>query len=345
VFLRLWDPSAGKGSRCCSLEDLEDARRVAAKLGILLHEECVTDMFFESVFLSSLRVYAAGLTPNPCVVCNRQIKFAELLRMLDEFDAQVLVTGHYARCVTAEDGSARLLCGVDRDKDQSYFLHRLDQSCLQRVRFPMGVVTKQDARARARAAGLPVTGKPESQELCFVPEGTSYSALLEQWLPDEVVAGDIVDSSGSVLGTHAGVHRYTVGQRRGLGVAASAPLYVLAIERSSGAVIVGPREELEVTEFAATDACWISGSAPAAELECHVKVRSRHHPVPATVRLDGARLIIRPHNPLVRPAPGQAAVLYDGQEVLGGGWIERSRQSTVDSRELRVESAEGRGCV
>jgi tRNA-specific 2-thiouridylase len=322
VFLRLWDPRAGKGSRCCSLEDLEDARRVASHLGIVLHDECISDLFYERVFLPSLQRYADGLTPNPCVVCNEQIKFAELEHVMDQLEADLLVTGHYARIVTGGDGRPRLLRGVDAGKDQSYFLHRLSSERLRRICFPLGERSKDEVRQAAAAAQLPVAGKPESQELCFVPEGTSYAELLEQWLPEQVRPGAIVDRTGNRLGSHEGVHRYTVGQRRGLGISAAEPLYVLELDAASGTVVVGPQQQLAVTEIAVAEVSWVAGEAPAASFSCSVQIRSRHCSVPATVEVgDSGSVSVHPEQPLSAPAPGQAAVLYDGDEVLGGGWI------------------------
>ncbi len=322
IFLRLWDPLAsGKGSRCCSIEDMEDARIVADALGIPLREECTSRRFFDQVFHASLERYAEGLTPNPCVVCNEKIKFAELEAVADAAGAEVLVTGHYARLRGGEGGPVQLLRGADAAKDQSYFLHRLGQDRLRRVAFPVGGMTKDEVRRKAREAGLHVAGKTESQELCFVPEGTSYADLMEAWLPDRVRAGEIVDSGGRRLGSHGGVHRFTVGQRRGLGVASDRPLYVLKLQADTGTVVIGDRDELMAFSFEADDARWVSGRPPAARFTCSVQVRSRHRAVPARVEVRGEGVLIVPVEPMPAPAPGQAAVLYDGDEVLGGGWI------------------------
>ena len=322
VFLRLWDPlGSGRGSRCCSLEDLEDARAVAAALGVPLHEECTSRRFFDNVFHPSLERYAEGLTPNPCVVCNERIKFAELESAADAAGADVLATGHYARLRRADDGTLRLLRGTDAGKDQSYFLHRLGQERLRRVVFPLGGMTKTEVRGKARAAGLRVADKPESQELCFVPEGTSYAELMEAWLPDRVRTGEIVDRGGRRLGSHGGVHRFTVGQRRGLGISADRPLYVLQLKPETGAVVVGDRGELLTSSFEAEDVRWVRGRAPAGEFACSVQVRSRHRAVPARVEVRGDGFVVATEEPMAAPAPGQAAVLYDGDEVLGGGWI------------------------
>lgn len=321
VFLRLWDPLAGKGSRCCSLEDLEDARKVAAELGIPLREECTSRRFFDEIFMASLEAYAGGLTPNPCVVCNEKIKFVELARVADDLGADLLVSGHYARNEEGRDGRRHLFRGADRSKDQSYFLHRLDQERLARTLFPVGGMTKSEAREIASAAGLPVANKAESQELCFVPEGTSYAQLLEAWLPDRVRPGAIVDREGRSLGEHGGVHRYTVGQRRGLGVAAGVPLYVRELRAGTGTVVVSEEKEMMVHRFEVRDDTWIAGDPPSEAFDGLVQVRSRHRGVEARIRRSGDRLEVLPAQPIRRPAPGQAAVFYLDDEVLGGGWI------------------------
>ncbi len=321
VFMRLWDPLGGHGSRCCSLEDMEDARRVAERLGIPLLEECTSRRFFDEIFMPSLERYADGLTPNPCVVCNERIKFAELEAVAERIGAELLVTGHYARCEADGDGGYRLLRGADRAKDQSYFLHRLGQERLRRVCFPVGGLAKAEVRRMAVAAGLPVARKPESQELCFVPRGTSYGELLEGWLPDRVRPGEVVDRGGRRLGEHAGVHRYTVGQRRGLGVAAAHPVYVLALHPESGRVVVGGRDELLTRSFAVREVVWVASSPQASPLRCTVQVRSHHAGHPAEVAVDGDAAAVGLGDEIPAPAPGQAAVFYRGDEVLGGGWI------------------------
>ncbi len=322
VFFRLWDPLAGHASRCCSLEDLEDAHRVADELGIPLREECSTRRFFDAVFAGSLDRYLEGLTPNPCVVCNVTVKFPELARVAEEEGAHLMATGHYAR-LEHGPGGPRLLRGAARDKDQSYFLHRLGGGLLERLRFPVGAMTKEEVREIARRAGLPVASKGESQELCFVPPGTSYAELVERWRSTAVRPGPVVDRRGTVLGRHTGVHRFTVGQRRGLGISSREPLYVLEIRPESATVVVGPRSDLEVHRLHVRDVSWIRGRPPAECFTCTVQVRSRHGGTAAAVRVTGDHAVVTTEQPLRGPAPGQAAVFYDGEEVLGGGWISR----------------------
>jgi len=322
VLFRLWDPLAGAVSRCCSDEDVQDARKVAEALGIPLREECVSRRFFDEVFMASLERYIDGLTPNPCVVCNERIKFAELDAVARQEGAEVIATGHYARIKRGKDGRVRLLRAADPAKDQSYFLYRVPAAILSRLALPVGGLTKEEVRRQAVRAGLPVTMKDESQELCFVPRGSSYAQLVEGWVPGGVRSGEIVDREGRVLGRHGGVHRFTVGQRRGLGVAADRPLYVLGLDASTGRVIVGPREELEVRQVLVTDLVWIAGEPPEGSFRCTVRIRSRHAGTEALVEVEpgGARVV--PEEPFVAPAPGQAAVFYRGDEVLGGGVIE-----------------------
>jgi len=323
VFLRLWDPLAGRASRCCSPEDEADAARVAAALGIGFEVACASREFFDRVFLAALEAYAGGLTPNPCVVCNQRVKFAELEAVAARLGADAVATGHYARVARDPGGRVRLLRGADRAKDQSYHLHRLTAARLGRVLLPLGELGKDRVRKIGAAAGLSVAGKPDSQELCFVPPGSSYAELVEGWLPGSARPGPILDLEGRELGRHGGIHRFTVGQRRGVGVAAGRPLYVVALDPARAAVIVGPREALEVRRFRVDDPSWIAGAPPAARFRCEVQVRARHRPVPCTVSVGGAALVVCTEEPVAAPAPGQAAVLYRGDEVLGGGWIAR----------------------
>lgn len=337
VFLRLWDSSAGDASRCCSLEDLADAHAVAKQLGIELHEECSARDFLETVLVPSLEIYAQGETPNPCVVCNQHVKFSELERVADEVRADSIVTGHYARIINHDDGRTTLHRGRDRAKDQSYYLHRLTRSRLQRIRFPLGGFTKDDARRLAVEAELPVANKDESQELCFVPEGTTYASLIDEWLPDRETKGIIVDSAGKELGKHSGVQHYTVGQRRGLGISAPEPLYVLSLDADNRTVVVGSREELDVAWFDVRDTRWISELVPDGKIVCSAQIRSRHDGVEAVVEAlpNSGWVRVFPREPISAPAPGQAAVFYCGDEVLGGGWIARREDARNQLSDIR----------
>ncbi|NOZ78198.1 MAG: tRNA 2-thiouridine(34) synthase MnmA [Acidobacteria bacterium] len=321
VFFRLVDPLGEGGSRCCSPRDREDAHRAAERLGIELDEECLSRRFFDEVFEASLSAYARGLTPNPCVICNRKIKFAELVHVADELGADRVATGHFARVERSGDGTAHLLRAADRSKDQSYFLHRIGQDVLSRTLFPVGGMSKEEVRELARAAGLAQAEKAESQELCFVPEGTSYADLVESWVPDLIRPGAIVDRDGRRRGEHGGIHRFTIGQRRGLGISSDAPLYVVELDSETATVVVGGPDDLLRTRIRAYDLTWVAGEPPSDVFTCTVQVRSRHRGTPAEVRVQGGTADIELAEPVRAPAPGQAAVLYNGDEVLGGGWI------------------------
>jgi tRNA-specific 2-thiouridylase len=319
---------AGGASRCCSLEDADDARRVAERLGIRFYVANYTDAFRREVIEPFADAYLAGETPIPCVACNKRFKFDHLLERARVFGADRVATGHYARIERdAGSGRLRLLRARDEDKDQTYFLFQLDQQQLERAWFPLGELRKSEVRARARALGLATADKPESQEICFVPDG-DYAAVVESVRPEASAgAGDIVDGTGRVLGRHAGVHRYTVGQRKGLGVAAGAARYVTRIEPEAARLVVGPREALATSRALVRDAAWIDGAPPREPVRARVRVRYRHPGALATVEAaaDGGALV-HFDEPVEAVSPGQAAVFYDaerGEEVLGGGWLAR----------------------
>ena len=327
LSMQLYDQREGArpfGS-CCTLDDLHDARRVARRLGIPHYVVNFERRFDERVVAPFVREYAAARTPIPCVRCNSDLKFASLLDRARGFDAERVATGHYARIETGPAGGGgavrRLRRPVDRDKDQCYFLFSLTQAQLARASFPLGGMRKSEVRDYARRHGLPVADKPDSHEICFVPDG-DYAAFVERRLPDGPREGPVVDAAGRVLGRHAGVHRFTVGQRKGLGVSSPAPLYVTAIDAASGAVTVGPRAALERTALTAGGVNWIAGP-PRPGLAVTAQIRHHHPPAPARVwPLDGAALRLEFDEPQPAVAPGQAVVIYDGDVVLGGGWID-----------------------
>ena len=321
---------AGASSRCCSLEDADDARRVADALGVRFFVANYADEFRREVIEPFADAYLDGRTPIPCVACNKRFKFDHLLDRARVFGAERVATGHYARIDRdPASGRLRLLRGRDREKDQSYFLFQLDQEQLERAWFPVGEMTKDEVRARARTLGLATAEKPESQEICFVPEGR-YVDVVERIRPEaREAAGDIVDTEGRVLGRHGGVHRFTVGQRHGLGIATGRRLYVSRIEPETGRVVVGDADHLETPTARVEEVSWVAGEVPAAPVPAIVQVRHRHVGARAKVEPEGdgrARVVFE--EPVRAVAPGQAAVFYDADDpevVLGGGWIARSR--------------------
>jgi tRNA-specific 2-thiouridylase len=321
ISMRLYDAkgtSASVGGRCCGPRDLEDARAVCAHLGIPFYVADESDAFGRAVIDDFISEYANGRTPNPCVRCNEQVKFAPLVRRARALGAAGLATGHYAR-VEERNGRRRLLRAKDARKDQSYFLFAMGQAALDFVRFPIGELSKDEVRARARAFGLPNADKPDSQEICFVPDG-DHASFLERH-GGGGAPGEIVDEAGHVLGRHGGVHHYTIGQRRGLGIAAAESLYVLRLDATRGRVVVGPEAALERRDVAVGDVRW-TGGVPDAPVRAQVQIRYRHAPQPATVEPEGAGARVMFDAAERAVAPGQAAVFYQDDVVLGGGWIQ-----------------------
>lgn len=314
------------GSRCCSLEDADDARRVAERLGIRFYVANYADAFGREVIEEFADSYLAGRTPIPCVACNKSFKFDHLLERAKAFGAKRVATGHYARLThEPETGRARLFRAVNRDKDQSYFLFPLSQEQLRQASFPIGEMSKREVRERARGLALGTAEKPESQEICFVPDG-DYAKVVETIRPEATTRhGLIVDRSGEVLGKHEGIHRFTVGQRHGLGISSNRRLYVLRLDAGERKVVVGDVADLDRHGARIEGVNWISGTAPASKIRVRVQVRHRHRAALADVEAvgrDGA--LVRFDEAVRAVAPGQAAVFYDAdldEEVLGGGWI------------------------
>jgi tRNA-specific 2-thiouridylase len=327
LSMQLYDQSEGQTSfgSCCSLDDLHDARRVAAAIGIPHYILNFERQFDEQVVSNFVREYAAGRTPIPCARCNSDLKFATLAERAAAFGAEAVATGHYAR-VERDPASGRFLLkrGVDRAKDQAYFLFSLTQRQLARALFPVGDVPKDVVREFARRYHLPVAEKPDSQEICFVPDD-DYAAFVEKRAPGVSQAGTIVDEQGRTLGTHGGVHRFTVGQRKGLGITSSpdgAPRYVLALRPADQQVVVGRREALERTTLTASSVNWIV-APPDTPMQVTAQIRHRHTPAAATLRAIGHdRALLAFDEPQVAITPGQAVVFYDGDVVVGGGWID-----------------------
>jgi len=317
-----------EGSRCCSEEDIERSRRVCAALGIRHYTVNAVQTFEERIIRPFVAEYARGLTPSPCVVCNQQIKFGALQERALLLGCDYVATGHYVR-VTRGEERFRLLRGRDAKKDQSYFLHRLSQRQLAHSLFPLESWEKRAVAQYAREHELPVStsSKAESQDLCFVSDA-GHSRYIESRRPELKRKGPIVATDGSVLGEHQGIHRYTVGQRRGLGVAATAPLYVKEIDATANRIVVGSRDEVTKRTCRVRDMHWIAGSPPAREFACAVRVRYRHRAAPARVRLEGdGDAELEFDAPQFAITPGQAAVCYHGDEVLGGGWIAPERMA------------------
>ena len=302
---------------CCSADGARSAKRVCDALGIPHYTLEFSDVFEREVVETYCDEYAAGRTPNPCIVCNERVKFSELMRRVALQDADFLATGHYARIETSEDGAAWLLRGLDASKDQSYFLYRTTPAQLARTLFPLGALTKVEVREIARSLGLPSAERPESQETCFVPDD-DVRAFVRGRRPEAFVAGPIVDAAGEVVGRHDGVAGFTVGQRRGLRLGRGVRTFVTAVDAARATVTVGPREALEARTVTATDIVWHAGSGP---VPVTARVRYRGPEPHGVAEVEGERLVVRFEAAIDAPAPGQALVCYDGERVLGGGVI------------------------
>lgn len=334
VTLHLWDyPDDGSvKSRCCAPEDIHDARRVCDVIGVPHYAFDRRELFYSEVVQPFVDGYLDGTTPSPCVRCNRGVKVKELLAIATRLGARQVATGHYAR-IEHVDGTARLLCGADAEKDQSYFLHMLDEATLERFVFPLGGMTKAEVRDVAKRRDLPGANKGESQELCFVPTGR-YDAFVEERAKDRLKPGRLLDEDGKVVAEHAGVHRFTIGQRRNLGVAVGKRAYVVGLNAESGEVTLGDKEQLlsngaELEEFTLQ-------KDVALPLQCHARVRYRGTLYPATVcpaaesvsagssaGSQRGRAVVRFDEPVAAVVPGQFVVLYQGEQVVGGGRIAR----------------------
>lgn len=319
ITLRVWSyESKAQCGSCCSPEDIDDARAVADALQIPFYVANVEELFKDRVVTPFVQNYLNGRTPIPCVACNQDVKFGFLLKRARALGAK-LATGHYARIETNKDGSFRLCRGADDKKDQSYFLFTLGQSELADLVFPVGDMTKAQVREVADRYRLPTTHKPESMEICFVPDG-NYARFVEK-VAGPQPKGEIVDARGEVLGEHEGVHKFTIGQRKGLGVAGPTPLYVQRIEADSRRVVVGGATEAERSQFHLLRPHWVAGEAPV-DLPVEVKIRHRHAGAAGRlVRDERGGIEVRLDAPARAVTPGQAAVVYQGSQVLGGGWI------------------------
>ena len=319
VTLKLWEGPGGAAptAGCCTVSDAEDARRVAAQLDIPYYVLDHTEVFMGSVVDRFIADYNRGRTPNPCIECNRTVKFTELLDQASDFGCETVVTGHYAQA-RYERGAHRLFRGVDRDKDQSYVLSMLGPAQLERVRFPVGELTKPEVRAIAADLDLRTAQKAESQDICFVGDG-DYREFLAARAREGSEAGDIVDGDGVVVGRHDGVANFTIGQRKGLGIAVGEPRFVTGIDPATATVTVGRRSDLDVGELRLRDVTWVAERAEDAST-VQVQYRAHGSTAPATVRRLGR--VLEFEHPQRAVAPGQTAALYVDEEVLGGGIIE-----------------------
>ena len=322
LSMQLYDQSGTQSfGSCCTLDDLHDARRVASARGFPHYIVNFERQFTDTVISNFVNEYTSGRTPIPCAHCNSDLKFATLLDRARGLGSDYLATGHYARVGQAADGRFHLRRSLDPDKDQSYFLFSLTQDQLARAVFPVGALSKPEVRSEAHRLGLLIADKADSQEICFVPDG-DYATFVES-RSAAVRPGAIVNERGEQLATHAGVHRFTIGQRKGLGVAAQTPLYVLKIDADSGAVTVGPRSALDRASLTASGMNWIGRDASTAWIPAAAQIRHRHRPASGRVRAsDDGRAEFEFDEPQPAVTPGQAAVFYDGDVVIGGGWIE-----------------------
>jgi tRNA-specific 2-thiouridylase len=326
MMMRLWSEetvAGGAHNRCCTPDQMADARRIAARLGIPFYVLDTKEVFRNTIVEFFIDQHRQGVTPNPCLECNRHIRFNFLQQNALALDADYLATGHYARVAKGEDGRYVLKKGIDDHKDQSYVLSVLGQEQLAHALFPVGEYAKPDVRKIAERFGLPTASKKDSQDLCFIGDN-NYRRFLTDYAPDVMVPGPIVRQNGEVLGQHNGLVNYTIGQRKGLGVTSPEPLYVVGINPHRNAVIVGTLDELGQSSLTAKRVNWVSGETPSAPFAAQVKIRYKAKPVNAWVEpLPDARMAVRFDEPLRDITPGQGAIVYDGDVVLGGGVIER----------------------
>ena len=312
--------------RCCSLDDVYDARRVAEHLGIPYYVVNHQERFERDVVRPFVDEYLSGRTPIPCSLCNNHLKFDQLLATAQQVGAEMIATGHYARVEYSENrGRWLLMRGRDSSKDQSYFLFGLTQDQLSRTLFPLGNMSKPEVRRLAHQHGLALADKPDSQEICFIPGG-DYKRFIDAYLEEQGeelpdTSGELVATSGEVIGTHAGIHNFTVGQRKGLGVATGSPLYVIGIRGDKRQVVVGGDEHLRSRTLRARQLNWIAYETLDHPIRVKAKIRHRHEPADAEVRMDGAEALATFDEPQRAITPGQAVVFYDGDLVVGGGWI------------------------
>jgi len=324
MTMHLWDYSARKSShagRCCASEDIEDARRVAHHLDIPYYAINLQHEFYRQVVQPFMDDYITGRTPSPCVNCNSGLKFTELVRVADRLRATHVATGHYAR-INHDDQTGRyqLRKALDLQKDQSYFLFNLTQQQLSRAMFPLGDFTKTEVREYARKHNLPVAEKPESQQLCFL-QGEPQGSFIQKRIPNLANQGSMVDTQGNTIASHEGVHHFTIGQRRGLGIAAGTPQYVVGLDPASNVVTIGTNDDLMKRSMKVDRVNWVSTDAPADTIRAAVRIRYKHEESAATLRPSDSGYAIEFETNQRAITPGQAAVFYQDDLLLGGGWI------------------------
>ncbi len=330
MMMRLWSEetvAGGAHNRCCTPEQMNDARRIADQLGIPFYVLDTKDIFRNTVVEYFIDQHRQAFTPNPCLECNRHIRFNYLYNNAMALDADYLATGHYARITQTDDSTHQLRKGLDPKKDQSYVLSVLQQEHLAHAKFPVGEYPKDEVRQLAAKFGLPTASKQDSQDLCFLGDG-DYRRFLAVHAPDVMRTGPIVLKNGEIIGEHEGLANYTIGQRKGLGVSYSEPLYVIATNPYRNALIVGTRDDLGQTTLTAKRVNWTAGHAPADSFRAEVKIRYKAYPAPATVNvLSEQRIHVEFDDPLRDITPGQGAVIYQDDVCLGGGIIERQENT------------------
>ncbi|HSB67182.1 MAG TPA: tRNA 2-thiouridine(34) synthase MnmA [Anaerolineales bacterium] len=323
IMLRLWsEENSSRANRCCTPDSIALARRVAATLSIPFYVLDTKQLFYDTVVTSFIDDYTHNITPNPCITCNRLVRWGFLYNYALSAGADFLATGHYARLVQRPDHTIQLMRGVDPQKDQSYVLHVLNQEQLAHARFPLGEYRKPEVRDLAQIYGLPVADRPDSQDLCFVGENGDYRSFLIRHAPHASRPGSIVDIQGKVLGQHEGLAFYTIGQRKGLHISAPSPLYVLRKDVSHNTITVGSRDQITSQQCIVRQVNWIAEELPQSRFAAQIKTRYTAHEIPAMVEvMEGNQIKVQFENPVLDVTPGQAAVLYNGEVCLGGGII------------------------
>jgi tRNA-specific 2-thiouridylase len=332
MMLRIWsEKGEDQDNRCCTPESMAMARRVAAQLSIPFYVLDARQFFYHHVVIPFIDDYAHNLTPNPCIYCNRSVRWDFLLNQALAAGADFLATGHYAQIQHLNEGSIELLRGIDPTKDQSYVLHVLTQDQLKHAKFPLGGFTKSEVRQIARRLTLPVADRPDSQDLCFIGAGGDYRQFLNRYAPQTAISGEIIDQQGKILGYHQGLVNFTIGQRKGLRLSTSTPLYVIEKDFAHNKVVVGPRGQPGKVDLVAVNVNWVSGESPGSSFQAMAKIRYKAHESACIVNIENKdSFSLQFENPVQDITPGQAAVIYNGEVCLGGGIISDEIDKSVD---------------